>query len=108
MFIELESGSHFNGTLHSEITELESLLKHLLDNIFSSPEPKAHKVSLQDRTRAGVRVSVCPLTVSNMNISKTRQPIAIKFNLKHHWGMGKACIRVWARSDQNSGFHGNR
>ena len=57
MFIELESGSHFNGTLHSEITELESLLKHLLD-IFSSPEPKAHKVSLQDRTRAGVRVSV--------------------------------------------------
>ena len=34
MFIELESGSHFNGTLHSEITELESLLKHLLDNIF--------------------------------------------------------------------------
>ena len=34
MFIELESGSHFNGTLHSEITELESLLKHLLDNVF--------------------------------------------------------------------------
>ena len=34
MFIELESGSHFNGTLHSELTELESLLKHLLDNIF--------------------------------------------------------------------------
>ena len=34
MFIELESGSHFNGTLRSEITELESLLKHLLDNNF--------------------------------------------------------------------------
>ena len=33
MFIELESGSHFNGTLHSKLTELESLLKHL-DNIF--------------------------------------------------------------------------
>ena len=46
MFIELESGSHFNGTLHGEITELEALLKHLLDNIFISPEPKAHKVSL--------------------------------------------------------------
>ena len=57
MFIELESGSHFNGILHSEITELESLLKHL-DNIFSSPEPKAHKVSLKDGTRAGIRPSV--------------------------------------------------
>ena len=27
-------------------------------SIFNSPEPKAHKVSLLDRTRAGVRVSV--------------------------------------------------
>ena len=23
-------------------------------------------------------------------------------------GLGKSCIRFWARSDQNSGFHGNR
>ena len=23
-------------------------------------------------------------------------------------GWGKACIRFWVRSDQNSGFHGNR
>ena len=24
------------------------------------------------------------------------------------FGWGIACIRLWARSDQNSGFHGNR
>ena len=27
---------------------------------------------------------------SNMNISEAIRPIAIKFNLKHHWGEGKA------------------
>ena len=30
-----------------------------------------------------------------------------KFYLKHH-GEGEGCITFWARSDQNSGFHGNR
>ena len=39
-----------------------------------------------------VRVCVCPLTISNMNISKTRGPIATKFNLKHHWGGGKPAL----------------
>ena len=29
---------------------------------------------------------------SNMNISKTSRPIAIKFYLKHHWGRGKASV----------------
>ena len=27
-----------------------------------------------------------------MNISETREPIAIKFYLKHHWGGGKAAL----------------
>ena len=31
----------------------------------------------------------CP-PFSNMNISETSGPIAIKFYLKHHWGGGKA------------------
>ena len=55
--------------------------------VVSSPEPKANKVSLKDGTLAGVRV--CVLTISNMDISKTRWPIATKFYLKHHWGSGK-------------------
>ena len=58
-------------------------------NIFSSPEPKAHKVNLYDPM--GVKpVCVRPSTLSDMNISATSRPIAIKFYLKHHWGGGKA------------------
>ena len=56
---------------------------------------------------ASVRPSVCPFTLSNTNISETGWPIIIKYYLKHHW-MGEGCIRFWAISDQNSGFHGNR
>ena len=38
--------------------------------------------------RAWVRAS----TFSNMNITETSRPIAIKFYLKHHWGGGKASV----------------
>ena len=41
---------------------------------------------------ACVRACVCPLTISNMNISKTRGPIATKFYLKHHWGEEKPAL----------------
>ena len=37
-------------------------------------------------------VCVCPLTISNMNISKTRGPIATKFYLKHYWGGEKPAL----------------
>ena len=36
--------------------------------------------------------SVFPLTISNMNISKTRGLIATKFYLKHPWGRGKPAL----------------
>ena len=39
-----------------------------------------------------VRPSVRPSTLSNMNISETSRPIAIKFYLKHHWDGGKAAL----------------
>ena len=35
---------------------------------------------------------VCPLTISNMNISETMGPIATKFYLKHHLGGGKGAL----------------
>ena len=38
---------------------------------------------------------MCPLTLSNMNISATSRPIATKFYLKHHWGGGKAALGFW-------------
>ena len=69
--------------------------------IFSSPEPKAHKVSLQDGTRAGVRACVRASTLSNMNISETGWPIAIKFYMKHHWGRGKAALGFGADQIKN-------
>ena len=49
--------------------------------------------------------SMRPFTLSNVNISETGRPIAIKLHLKHHWGGGKAALGFGA--DQNSGFHGN-
>ena len=45
----------------------------------------AYRIGLQP-------ASVCLLTISNMNISKTREPIATKFYLKHHWGGGKPAL----------------
>ena len=39
-----------------------------------------------------LRVSVCALTLSNMNISATSWPIGMKFYLKHHLGGGKASV----------------
>ena len=49
----------------------------------------AYRIGLEP---ASVCVCVCPLTISNMNISKTRGPIATKFYLKHHWGGGKPAL----------------
>ena len=58
---------------------------------------------------ASVRAPVRALTLSNMNISATSGPIATTFNLTHQrgGGGGGGCIRCLARSDCNSGFHGN-
>ena len=36
--------------------------------------------------------SVCVQTISNINIIETFWPIAIKFYLKHHLGVGKAAL----------------
>ena len=43
-----------------------------------------------------------------MDISETSKLIAIKFHLRHYCGMGKTCIRFWARLNQNTSLHGNR
>ena len=56
---------------------------------------------------SSVHQSVCLLTLSNMNISATGRPNSTKFYLKHHWDWGKAALGFGARSDWNSGFHGN-
>ena len=43
-----------------------------------------------------------------MNSSETSGPVAIKFDLKHHWDWGNAALDFGGRFDQSSGFHGNR
>ena len=35
-----------------------------------------------------MRASMCPSTLSNINISETSWLIIIKFNQEHHWGGG--------------------
>ena len=57
---------------------------------FSSPEPKAQgELIVWD---SSLRLSVRATTLSNMNISETRWPIAIKFHQKHHWGKRLAAL----------------
>ena len=46
----------------------------------------------QASVRAPVRPYVRPSTLSDMNISATSSPIAIKFYLKHHLGGRKAAL----------------
>ena len=45
--------------------------------------------------RPCVRVSVRPLTLSNIDFSATSKPIATKFYLKHQWDEGKAASGFW-------------
>ena len=48
---------------------------------------------MQSKQRMGVKpLSVGLFTLSNLNISETSGPIAIKFYLKDHWGGGKAAL----------------
>ena len=61
-----------------------------LDQIFSSPEPKAEvELIVYQSSR---RLSGCVSTFSNSNISTTSGPIVTKFYLNHHWGGGKAAL----------------
>ena len=50
-------------------------------------------MSLFDGTRAGIHASVHLFTLSNMNISVTSGPIAIKVYLQDYLGEGKAGFR---------------
>ena len=49
-------------------------------------------MSSWDWTRAVVCVCDCVLTHLNVNISEASEPIAIKFYLKHHLGLGNAAL----------------
>ena len=73
----------------------------------SSQRPSV-RACVRPCVRPSVRACAHASTLSNMNISETSWPIIIKFYQEHIWAGGIDCIRFWVRSDQNSGFHGNR
>ena len=72
----------------------------------------AHKVSLQYTSRAGVRPSVCSsvcvLTIFKHEYLHNQWADNNQILIEASLGWGKSFIKLWARSDQNSGFHGNR
>ena len=66
-----------------------------LNQIFSSPEPKAHGelIVYQSSRRLCVCRAVCLcVNISNLNISATSRPIVTKIYLKHHWVVGKDAL----------------
>ena len=87
-------------------------LGHLKRCIFSSPEPKARRwaYSIPMVRRPSVVRRTSSVVVHNFkheylcNQWASCNQILSEASL----GWGKGCIRFWARSDQNSGFHGNR
>ena len=74
--------------------------------LISFSEPKAHKVSLLDGSRAGVHLCV---GVNTFKHEYLRNQLADGNQIlsEASLGKGKGSIRFWARSDRNSGFHGN-
>ena len=75
--------------------------------VFSSPEPKAQGelIVYQSSRRVSVCVSVDIFKLEYLcNQWANRNKILTEPSL----GWGKGCIRFWARSDRNSGVHGNR
>ena len=67
-----------------------NILAHLTEG--SHDELIGWEASRCPSVRVSVSQSVCVsvLTLSNMYISETKRPIAIKFYLKHHLGVEKA------------------
>ena len=75
--------------------------------IFSSPEPKAQGelIVWDSMRRPSVRAPVHTFKHNYLcNQQADRNHISSGASL----GWGIDCIKFWVRSDQNSGFHGNR
>ena len=74
------------------------------DCFISSPEPKAHGELMVYQSSRRLCVHVCVHTFKHLlDLWTDRNQILSEASM----GRGKGCIRFWARSDQNSGVHGN-
>ena len=74
--------------------------------VFSSPDPKAQGEHIVYRSSG--RLSVC-VSVNIFKLEYLRNQLANRNDIltEPSLGWGKGCIRFWARSDWNSGVHGN-
>ena len=70
--------------------------------VFSSPEPKAHKVRVM-YTNGSSSVVVHTFKLLWSQKANLDQILCVA-----SLGWGKGCIRFWGRLDRNSGFHGKR
>ena len=75
-------------------------------SLISSPEPKAHKVSLY-YSKAPSSVVVVVHTFEQLYLQDQLANFSQILSVAS-LGWGKGCIRFWGRSDQNCGYHGNR
>ena len=122
---------HFHNNFNSwftstHTTPLPPLLLHFHNNfnppppssifitfffsIFSSPEPKAQGELIVYRSsrRLCVWLFVC-VSVDIFKLEYLHNQWANRNEIltESSLGWGKGCIRFWARSDRNSGVHGN-
>ena len=76
--------------------------------IFSSPEPKAQGELIVYRSSRRLSVSVC-VSVDIFKLEYLSNQWANRNDIltEPSLGWGKGFIRFWARSDRNSGVHGN-
>ena len=79
-------------------------------HLFSSPEPKASGELIVYRSSRCPSVRACvSLCVNIFKHEYLRDQLADRNQIlsEASLGWGKGCIRFWARSDRNSGVHGN-
>ena len=74
------------------LSRLQNTVSHTRTKNIPSNPLEAHKVSLYDMARAGVRPCAGVSTLSNMNIFETGWSSAVKFYPKHHLGGGKPAL----------------
>ena len=101
-YFSIRNSSIKFNTLVCKVQKLRTSQKQYISPLFSSPEPKAHKVSLLYTNG--------PSSVRRPHFQTLWSQLA---NLDQIlWvallGLGKGCITFWDRLNQTSGFHDNR
>ena len=99
-----------NQAFLAQLQEVQRAILVTCTRVISSPEPKAQgePIVYQSSRRLSVCLSVC-VSVDIFKLEYLRNQLANRNEIlsEPSLGWGKGCIRFWARSDRNSGVHGN-